>query len=808
MKSNKDEFLKEFESISTGLATQIEETPSTDKIEALKIAQRILNQIIFIYFFERNGQFDVVPKILKDIVISENPLSTLDNFSQESGLKWLLQPILNQFTNVKALKFDWDRVVNLLKKLKDSNPQIMGSIYETYGVDLDFIDTTNLDSMQINDILSVEGVGNRRIGAYYTPEYIARSICRRSINARINHAVSERFPNTDFRIKSEQAISSDKKQARFVLEHVLPELRLIDPSCGTGAFLIPAIEYINELYSEFYFILDLNRANNPNRLKKTKLQIIKQNITGIDFQSRSIEILRQIIFLMLHQSSDLRSVRVEQFRTVLEAAFIPENALTHKDRRKNWYSVVLGNPPWGSLEGLPDNSIIEEKYGVQIKNMNSFELFLFKGLNILVDSGILCYIIPRNIIRTNDYKKTRCRLLKECEILSIIETGQPFTGIAQETIILELKKVHNGDIRSDHEIEVYNLKNENPLLLRLRNRIPQSLFVNQQDCIFNIYLTTGKAEVLNRVFQKSKNSELSHYVDHSRGIEYGKTGELVECQHCGAYTSRPRKKKRRKKCPACNEPIDNDEEDVYFMISESKIANYTQPILVGKQISRYRSENPLFLDKTVDGVSYKSEEIFKKDKILIMKIADSIKATLDTRKRYTTQALYMLSIREESPYSLKFLLGLLNSRLMAFVYENLYNIAASLTTNVTLKNILRLPIPNPPQDTEIIEYLVDVLLSLGANNHHKAEELFQFFDEEVLDYLVCEVFFKEIFTESGVYSGQQNLTKTLAGYFSERHDHLERGIDFYRELKRKLEQDVTFQNAKTKINELEAIGEI
>lgn len=139
----------------------------------------------------------------------------------------------------------------------------------------------------------------------------------------------------------------------------------------------------------------------------------------------------------------------------------------------------------------------------------------------------------------------------------------------------------------------------------------------------------------------------------------------------------------------------------YQLISRHKDAQHSAPVYVGRHVRRYELASPYWLDPAVPGVKYKGEGFFAGPKILLPKISPALAAAWDPSDAYTTQGVYLLRPCF-SPWDGYALLGLLNSSTLAYYYEYRCNDGATLTTNVTLANLLALPIPDAAGTGELL----------------------------------------------------------------------------------------------------------
>jgi hypothetical protein len=87
------------------------------------------------------------------------------------------------------------------------------------------------------------------------------------------------------------------------------------------------------------------------------------------------------------------------------------------------------------------------------------------------------------------------------------------------------------------------------------------------------------------------------------------------------------------------------------------------------------------------------KELFETRKIVLRQTADSIRATLDENNYYVLNSILVIRLKKECPYSDKFILAILNSRLMEFIYSKLTQESGRIYAEVKPKNVRKLPIP-------------------------------------------------------------------------------------------------------------------
>lgn len=214
------------------------------------------------------------------------------------------------------IELDWKRI-NISDKAFDN----LFALFGRYSWNLN--DTPGGEDNELNpDVLGYifeKYINQKAFGAYYTRPEITEYLCERTIHKlildRVNKpAISGALPARQFESIAEMLMNLDAQLCRELINDVLPDLRLLDPACGSGAFLVSAMRTLIGVYSavigRIKFLSDSNltrwlkeieREHDPAYFIKKK--IITDNLFGVDIMEEAVEIAKLRLFLALVASA-------------------------------------------------------------------------------------------------------------------------------------------------------------------------------------------------------------------------------------------------------------------------------------------------------------------------------------------------------------------------------------------------------------------------------------------------------------------------------------------------------------------------
>lgn len=205
-------------------------------------------------------------------------------------------------------------------------------------------------------------------------------------------------------VKSKEAVYTPSFLVELLINETLPlkesssyddSLRILDPACGSGIFLVGAYKRIVSFWR--------NQHNWENPSIDVLKSILKKNIFGTDIDSLAVELTTFSLNLALCDLLDPKVIWSELKFEKLKETNIQTKDFFETDFKN--FSLVIGNPPFESkLQTLAAKNVDaayqrrEGKRRGSLPDSNSAYLFLEHSLSLLAKNGKLCMILPYGIL--------------------------------------------------------------------------------------------------------------------------------------------------------------------------------------------------------------------------------------------------------------------------------------------------------------------------------------------------------------------------------------------------------------------------
>ncbi|MFL0194878.1 TaqI-like C-terminal specificity domain-containing protein [Clostridium sp. WILCCON 0269] len=469
-----------------------------------------------------------------------------------------------------------------------------------------------------------------------------------------------------------------------------PFVKILDPSCGSGYFLLKVYDILMEKFNEN---LESIRYNLKDESYIVETQNGLKNICGLEYwqySNLSYHVLKECIY-----GADLDSEAVELAKInlcrrsginlELKNNIICCNSLIRWEKKykehgfghisKFWeekYDYVLGNPPWVSLsrkhkKNIEDNlkEYYSKSYGGNTYLPNLYEYFIKRSMEILKTGGRFGFIIPDRLASNLQYGDFRKHLLENYNILKLVfEIEFPEINTDAMIMVAENKYDKYNKIKVDvYKKSIYSIK--------------QQEYMQNPNYEFSYYYNSRNLHIKNSM---RKNSEL--------------LGDV--CKTFTGFIGYKRK------------------------ITSSRENQEQVEILKGENIKKFQILNNYYYNFTACNIKGGTSDIKKltsKNKIVIRKTGKYLMAALDTKGYIIEQSLYgILCVNDNFPPY--YILGLLNSKLIQWYYLNFLITNANSTPQIKKCSLDQIPISNCSVEYKMnIEKLVRKIMyeKLNAN---------------------------------------------------------------------------------------------
>ena len=499
-------------------------------------------------------------------------------------------------TKDKSIRYDFSAL----------DADVLGNVYEQY---LGHI----LKKTAKRAIVEEKHAYRKEQGIYYTPTYIVDYIVR----------------NTLGELLKDKKVNAEK-------------IRVLDPACGSGSFLIKAFDVLNEFYSKAGGDQDQTQLDLDTGLPfKKKEKILLNNIFGVDLDAKAVEIAQLNLLLKIAEKKQrlpLLQKNIKWGNSVIEDEKVA------KDRAFKWkkefkqimedesgFDVVIGNPPYVRVDSLRKED--KEYWGVTFESPEGkydlYYLFIESAFRFLKDGGKCGFIVPNKWCAASSAKKLREIIFKSsvtCEIISV-SSLDVFKDAANYPLILILTKGKN-------------LKK-----ITVSSAFLQEDFLNLNFVSYTLAkqdLSTLPSKIIPiNIDQKQFDLVIKLLNNCEKLQEYLKISEGLRIP----------------------QEFETEKVDKFEIVKQYQFDRYSE-IKRGSHIS----ENNLGKVTSFESGRYKNSQ---KNKILIAEDALQITCTIDEKRRIPQGGVYFGVLINDN-VSLKYIISLLNSKLLSFIYKTLF----------------------------------------------------------------------------------------------------------------------------------------
>lgn len=412
---------------------------------------------------------------------------------------------------------------------------------------------------------------------------------------------------------------------------------------------------------------------------------------------------------------EIESVRQSKiYRNAFEWRFeFPE--ILDRDGNFIGFDVIIGNPPYvfGGNEGISEQE--KKYYSINYSSgkgkINLFTLFIERAFDLLKPAGEFSYIIPNTFLRVTSYYESRKILIEKHTINIIKDVGDSVFEDAITTAII---------------------------LIACKSTPPAEHFI--------------------QVIKDDSHSQL-------------KQDDLKKSNYVITISTDPSVKTAMGKITVNTIPLGDICKELIFgvVITKNKEEVVSaaphpgwKPFLEGRDIGSYRIKpihsylnyDPKLLHRP------RTAQVFDvPEKLLLQRITGGshpLKAAYDNKQYYNKESINNVILLENSGYEYKYILALLNSKLINWYYTKQFTNESRLTVNLSKEYLSQIPIAKAServqkQFSQVVDYLLcvnifETLIDQYVSNDHIATAF-----TEVVDAMVYELYFPSEFSKEGLY---------------------------------------------------------
>lgn len=579
---------------------------------------------------------------------------------------------------------------------------ILGQVYERFLGKV--IQVTGSDDVSVEEKPEARKAG----GVYYTPDYIVDYIVENTVGKLLDGKTPE-------------------EAAR---------LRILDPACGSGSFLVGAYQYLLDWHLETY---RKQRERYKNRIlhspdgiilkTREKKRILLNNIYGVDLDPNAVEVSKLSLLLKMLEGEN-EAARQEAVADETGEQILPDlggnikcgNSLIGSDfyagvdltevERDELYRVnpfdweskagfgaimaaggfdaVIGNPPYGATLEEDETEYLSRNYRLQNYQLDTYLLFVEKSKSLAAKDGLIGVIIPNTwllILMSTDIRKY---LINNTAIVNIVHYMNYVFKDA--TVDTQVNIFQNSQPHDNHEVKITIVTKSGETN---EYKLPQSLWKERDGQPINIFFRAEFQQIVDKVRHCPQLDTLFKTTQGTKPFQTGKG-----------------KPKQSREIVRAKPFVSEVAKDITF-----------RPLLRGSLIHRY--QNRWAANYFISFGDWLAEPRYSANydapqKIVIRQTGDSLIATLDEEQFIVRDNLYTIVQREKVTLSLKYLLGLLNSKIFRWYYQRVINYeVGEALAQVKRGHIAQLPVraidfenPDDVQMHDEMVKLVDEMLDL------------------------------------------------------------------------------------------------
>lgn len=557
---------------------------------------------------------------------------------------------------------------------------ILGHIFENSLTEIEEV------TQQITNGDAPKTSRRKQDGVFYTPQYITKYIVENTVGKlcaekKLELGIVEEDYFSDQRRQMQTKLKMLEKLGQY--REWLKEITILDPACGSGAFLNAALRFLIDEHQHIDK-LENNVTGHEIPFEGVEKEILEHNLYGVDINEESVEIAQ--LSLWLRTAKKHRKLNSLNENIKCGNSLISDPAIAG-DKAFDWqkefpqvfanggFDVVIGNPPYVNMANIlneQERKYYQKSYSTVKNKCDLYSIFTERAKSLLIKKGLLGFIFPNSWMGTESFSKFRDFLSKEVSVYQLVELPP---GVFEDAIVTTVLCFYkNIEPLESSTVDIFTCIN--------KEFVRKNFVLSYEQILKNPNSSFAFEKTIS--LEKVPCKSLADIALFSLGIKTSDDARFV-------YT----------------EPIDNT---CYKFIRGRNISRWSHP-----SNNEWLWYQPALICEKPGGRPRVLENFLVDRKIVVQDIATQITATIDGEKYLCNDTLNIIYSLDEG-YSFEYILCLLNSSLINVWFKKIFPAGLHVKTN----QLEQIPIPIADKESQQpFIALADKMLTLNKELQEK-----------------------------------------------------------------------------------------
>ena len=575
----------------------------------------------------------------------------------------------------------------------DVDVNILGHIFENSLSEIEEV------TQQITSGEAPQVSKRKQDGVFYTPQYITKYIVENTVGRLCAEKKQELHIVEDEYLSEQRRQIQTKKRLLEQLHQYrewLLSLTILDPACGSGAFLNAALQF---LMSEHKHIDEMEAKVTGSSIVFQDIEnsILEHNLYGVDINEESVEIAQLALWLRTakpHRKLNTLNQNIKCGNSLIsDPAIAGDKAFDWQKEfpqvfEKGGFDVVIGNPPYVNMVNILDER--QRRYYQQtyktVKNKSDlYSIFTEKSSDLLKTNGLFGFIFSNSWMGTDSFSAFRSFLANDVKVTKLVKL--PTDVFAEATVTTMLCFYTNKKPSIDDVIELEEYVNNEYVSKDFG--LPYKQIMESPNTSFS-FERVIKLDKVNTV-------ELGDIASFSLGIKTSDDKRFVF--------------------------EEKKDDDCYLFLRGRNIKRWNNP-----QNDEWLWYKPDLIIEKPGGRPRIFENFVVDKKIVIQDMATEINATIDTKK-YLCNDKVNIIFETDKQYLMEYLIVLLNSKLINIWFKKIYTSGLEIKIN----QLRTIPVPTITlSEQQPFVSLANTMLSLNSQLQEKRSQFLRRLSENLV----------------------------------------------------------------------------